>query len=642
MKKLLSLFLMLILLLNLCLTSCEYVELVLSSLEDETPEEPSEEDITDLLTPTIDRSDDGYWVINGIKTDRKAVDQNGKPYPIPKVEISDDGYIVINGIKTQYKADGSNNEPKDEPKDEPKVEYVTVTFVVDADIDMPQQTVPKGSKVTKPADPQMKGYTFDAWYTDDGQKFSFEDSVVTEDTVLMGKFNINKYTLEFYSMGTLLSPTFTMEYGTLLNAPELPPVDGYYLEGWYTESGKKWDFEKDYISENTKLHANWKVVTYRVYYVHEGEIVHYEVVERGKKATYPNRMIGFDDTVKWMLETGEIWDFSAHTVTEDITLYAVIPDATYTYRTSYYYTPTNWNPLSYFDENDLQIINQISSSLFSYDYKFENGQKFLPDGSINTDGIIDGAFTVNYDAATGLEDVTATVDEKWGYTAEQKAEGGYAWKITLRDDLKWHDGTPITAEDFVYSMNALFDPDFMNQQATRLHSRLPIKNVLAYFYKNQSAYYEPVASMGFTSNDEARANGYNVYVRPSGIFTDVSRYVDENGHPMPEWITGDTVYAVPEDWRDYRDSIEEFGFSANLIFDAYEELYLDVGCPYASEVAVRIGYDSDNMTWDDVGVFTVSGENAFVICDASDAWTWLRRPPMEKYSPARVISRLPE
>lgn len=32
------------------------------------------------------------------------------------------------------------------------------------------------------------------------------------------------------------------------------------------------------------------------------------------------------------------------------------------------------------------------------------------------------------------------------------------WVFTLRDNAKWSDGTPVTAQDFVYSWQRLADP----------------------------------------------------------------------------------------------------------------------------------------------------------------------------------------
>ncbi len=161
-----------------------------------------------------------------------------------------------------------------------------------------------------------------------------------------------------------------------------------------------------------------------------------------------------------------------------------------TYRTFTTVLPSNWNELTYQDNNDTQILSYIGSSFFEYDYKFDEakGGKFNADGSINADAIVPGSFTTNYSAATGLVDVTSTVDAKWGYTDKQKEEGGYAWKITLRQDLKWDDGTPIDAYDFVYSMKEQLNPLFMNYRASTYYNNILIKNSKTYLYNGTDGY----------------------------------------------------------------------------------------------------------------------------------------------------------
>jgi len=144
-----------------------------------------------------------------------------------------------------------------------------------------------------------------------------------------------------------------------------------------------------------------------------------------------------------------------------------------TYRTFTSTMPSNWNELTYTDNNDTQILDFVTSSLFTFDYDF-GGQKFNEDGTVNASAIVDGGYTVQYDGATKLEDVTATVDAKWGYTAEQKTQGGYAYKITLREDLKWDDGTPIDASDFIYSMKEQLNPKFLNFRANSYYDTIKI------------------------------------------------------------------------------------------------------------------------------------------------------------------------
>ncbi|MCQ0093461.1 peptide ABC transporter substrate-binding protein [Roseovarius sp. M141] len=40
------------------------------------------------------------------------------------------------------------------------------------------------------------------------------------------------------------------------------------------------------------------------------------------------------------------------------------------------------------------------------------------------------------------------------------SEDGLQWRIKLRDDVKWHDGEPFTAEDVKFTLELIVDPDF--------------------------------------------------------------------------------------------------------------------------------------------------------------------------------------
>ena len=68
----------------------------------------------------------------------------------------------------------------------------------------------------------------------------------------------------------------------------------------------------------------------------------------------------------------------------------------YTYHEFLTVSPSNWNELTYQDNNDTEIMSFISGSFFSYNFKFDaNGKP------------IDGEFVVQYDGAKKLEDVTS-------------------------------------------------------------------------------------------------------------------------------------------------------------------------------------------------------------------------------------------
>ena len=149
-------------------------------------------------------------------------------------------------------------------------------------------------------------------------------------------------------------------------------------------------------------------------------------------------------------------------------------NSTYTYRIYTPVSPSNWNLLTQQDDNDKQISNLITSQFFDFDFAYdENGE------------IIDGGFTVHYSAATNLEDVTAEYAGQYGIAEDTTSNR--AWRITLRDDLKWNDGTAITANDFVYSMEQALDPMFMNRLAAQYYSaNMILHNARNYVYAGES------------------------------------------------------------------------------------------------------------------------------------------------------------
>jgi peptide/nickel transport system substrate-binding protein len=50
--------------------------------------------------------------------------------------------------------------------------------------------------------------------------------------------------------------------------------------------------------------------------------------------------------------------------------------------------------------------------------------------------------------------------ERWSVDAD-----GKVWTVVLRDDARWHDGEPVTADDVVYTIETLQDPDYTGPAA---------------------------------------------------------------------------------------------------------------------------------------------------------------------------------
>lgn len=55
------------------------------------------------------------------------------------------------------------------------------------------------------------------------------------------------------------------------------------------------------------------------------------------------------------------------------------------------------------------------------------------------------------------------------------------WTFKLKDNIKWSDGTPITAKNYEYSYKMLLDPKLANYSAMVLTSNIPVVNAQKYF-----------------------------------------------------------------------------------------------------------------------------------------------------------------
>ena len=154
-----------------------------------------------------------------------------------------------------------------------------------------------------------------------------------------------------------------------------------------------------------------------------------------------------------------------------ISCVAVADEApTYTYDVALSEFPTNWNIHQYQTETDAEIVDWISEGFYGFDYN-ETLDGYQMEPRIASDFPID--VTAEY------------VGEKWGIAEGETAR---AWKIPLRDNLAWQDGTPITAEDFVESYKRLLNPQAQNYRADGMWSgNMVVMNAEAYAKQGTSS-----------------------------------------------------------------------------------------------------------------------------------------------------------
>ncbi len=174
----------------------------------------------------------------------------------------------------------------------------------------------------------------------------------------------------------------------------------------------------------------------------------------------------------------------------------------YTYNTYTAVSPSNWNELTYQDNNDTQIMSYLGSSFFSFDYKYDENGKIVP-----------GAFEIVYEAATKLEDVTAKYKDAWNIQGDKYM----AYAITLRNDLKWDDGTAIKAEDFVYTMKEQLNPLFQNYRADSFYvGATIIANAQGYAKQGQNVETVDNGVSGIYVMADLVKGADGVYTQPDG------------------------------------------------------------------------------------------------------------------------------
>lgn len=167
--------------------------------------------------------------------------------------------------------------------------------------------------------------------------------------------------------------------------------------------------------------------------------------------------------------------------------------------------PSQWCTILSSDNANSTMESYFTSAFYEFNYKFDANGKIVP-----------GAYTVEYSASTKLEDVTKKYAGKYGLAAD--AEKGQAFAMTLRNDLKWDDGTPIKAADFVYSMSQQLSPKYLFATASNYYSgNYVIHNAQNYVKQGQKGMFPATSVLTvYNASDDAKLiftlNGHDSYV----------------------------------------------------------------------------------------------------------------------------------
>ena len=111
-------------------------------------------------------------------------------------------------------------------------------------------------------------------------------------------------------------------------------------------------------------------------------------------------------------------------------------------------------------------------------------------------------YEVIYELAEKAEDVTSEYagNDKYGVPAGETK--GYAYKITLRDNITWEDGTKINAESFLYSMEKLLDPAMQTYRAsTYYQGQYALANANEFYNQDENGTLK-FEDIGIIKNDD--------------------------------------------------------------------------------------------------------------------------------------------
>ncbi len=277
----------------------------------------------------------------------------------------------------------------------------------------------------------------------------------------------------------------------------------------------------------------------------------------------------------------------------------------YTYRSATTALATNWNPHSWETNADRTVLSYISTPFVDISIKDSE----------------EGIYQWVYEMATKVTDVTKDhqsdltkyqVSLPEGQTASQTEEG-YVFEIALNPDATWENGEKITADDYIYSMQQLLNPQMKNYRANLyIAGESALAGGYEYYYSLDEGIYKSVAELGYATNEEAIAAGEDLLLDMWNLWG-LQGAKDENGNECPQWvsISDTTRYRNPA----VAEGEEGDWISASDIYKSNEEL-LEVGGQAAGYVAIYVENEDEGFSWDGVGCYKVDDYTIRYVNDA--------------------------
>lgn len=289
-------------------------------------------------------------------------------------------------------------------------------------------------------------------------------------------------------------------------------------------------------------------------------------------------------------------------------------EPTYTYNGSHPTIPTAWNVFTYQDSTAKDLaLTWIRDGLYDFDYN-EN---------------MDGFVWENHMAVGEPEDVTADyVGEDWGIA---EGETGRAWKFTMRDDLKWNDGSVLNAKTVEESIKRLLDPVAKNFRADNIYASNPkVHNAEAYAKQGTTADTSIRSLMslyGSEDLDSFLAEHGDLPAKVNWVYSFGAKYDFE----AKSWGEGED--ALVDSGKTLAEMVEFFKGEGQV----YNGQSVETMIEYALDELSAL-YAYPEMSYDKVGVQAVSDNEFVVIVDTPvygfyvkyqlDMTSWIVKPDL--------------
>ena len=133
-----------------------------------------------------------------------------------------------------------------------EINQYTITFDTNGGSEIAPITQDYGTKITAPADPTRKGYTFKGWDKE------IPETMPAENITVKGQWETNQYTITFDTNGGSEIAPITQDYGTAITAPDNPTRKGYTFKGWNKE------IPETMPADNITVKAQWEINQYTI------------------------------------------------------------------------------------------------------------------------------------------------------------------------------------------------------------------------------------------------------------------------------------------------------------------------------------------------------------------------------------------